>query len=175
MRQEAEQAFFTVAGGQNLKKRTVHGVFQRRAAVGIIPRGSHSHVRIHDLRHTFICRRFERWQAEGCDIDNAIAALSTYVGHAKVSDTYWYMSGIPDLVAIAGSRFEGFALGKTAMSDHNAPSLSTLVNGSFSSILVNIAPSAADGCRLSRHVETALGLRSTAIAPNAKRDHAAGT
>ena len=113
VRQEAEQAFFTVAGGQYLNKRTVHGVFQRlRAAVGIVPRGSYPHVRIHDLRHTFICRRLERWQAEGCDIDNAIAALSTYVGHAKVSDTYWYMTGIPDLMAIAGSRFEGFALGE---------------------------------------------------------------
>ncbi|MET3616363.1 integrase [Rhizobium aquaticum] len=112
-RKEEEQAFFTIAGGQRLNKRTVHGVFQRlRLAAGIMPRGSYPHVRIHDLRHTFICRRLERWQADGCDIDNAIAALSTYVGHAKVSDTYWYMTGIPDLMATAGSRFEGFALGE---------------------------------------------------------------
>ncbi|MBZ5769658.1 tyrosine-type recombinase/integrase, partial [Rhizobium sp. VS19-DR104.2] len=110
-RKEEEQAFFTIAGGQRLNKRTVHGVFQRlRLAAGIMPRGSYPHVRIHDLRHTFICRRLERWQADGCDIDNAIAALSTYVGHAKVSDTYWYMTGIPDLMSTAGSRFEGFAL-----------------------------------------------------------------
>jgi len=87
-----EQAFFTVSGGLYLNKRTVHGVhgvFQRlRCAAEIGPRGSYPHVRIHDLRHTFICRRLQRWQADGCDIDNAIAALSTYVGHAKVSDTY---------------------------------------------------------------------------------------
>lgn len=115
VRLEEEQAFFTIASGQRLNKRTVHGVFQRlRLAAGIVPRGSYPHVRIHDLRHTFICRRLERWQADGCDIDNAIAALSTYVGHAKVSDTYWYMTGIPDLMAIAGSRFEGFALGEDA-------------------------------------------------------------
>ncbi|MDE2351278.1 MAG: tyrosine-type recombinase/integrase [Alphaproteobacteria bacterium] len=113
VRPEVEQAFFTVVGGQRLNKRTVHGVFQRlRAVVGIAPRGSYPHVRIHDLRHTFICRRLERWQAEGCDIDNAVAALSTYVGHAKVSDTYWYMTGIPELMAIAGTRFEGFTLGE---------------------------------------------------------------
>jgi integrase/recombinase XerD len=112
-RQEEKQAFFTVSDGQSLNKRTVHGVFQRlRAAAGITPRGSYPYVRIHDLRHTFICRRLERWQTDGCDIDNAIAALSTYVGHAKVSDTYWYMTGIPDLMATAGSRFEGFALGE---------------------------------------------------------------
>lgn len=113
VRKEEEQAFFTIAGGQCLNKRTVHSVFQRlRFAAGIMPRGSYPHVRIHDLRRTFICRRLERWQADGCDIGNAIAALSTYVGHAKVSDTYWYMTGIPDLMATAGSRFEGFALGE---------------------------------------------------------------
>jgi integrase/recombinase XerD len=113
VRREEVQAFFTVAGGQRLNKRTVHNVFQRlRAAAGITPRGSYPHVRIHDLRHTFICRRLERWQADGCDIDNAIAALSTYVGHVKVSDTYWYMTGIPHLMATAGSRFEGFAFGE---------------------------------------------------------------
>ena len=70
-------------------------------------------LRIHDLRHTFICRRIQRWQAEGADIDNAIAALSTYVGHTKVSDTYWYLTGIPDLMAIAGDRFEDYAFGES--------------------------------------------------------------
>ena len=35
-------------------------------------------------------------------------ALATYVGHAKVSDTYWYLTGVPDLMAVAGRNFEGF-------------------------------------------------------------------
>ncbi|MEO0569686.1 MAG: hypothetical protein AAF066_18290 [Pseudomonadota bacterium] len=51
------------------------------------------------------------WQANGTDIDNAIAALSTYVGHAKISDTYWYLTGIPDLMAVAGDQFERFVMG----------------------------------------------------------------
>jgi hypothetical protein len=54
--------------------------------------------RIHDLRHTFICRRVQLWHANGTDIDNAMVALSTYVGHAKVSDTYWYLTAAPDLL-----------------------------------------------------------------------------
>jgi hypothetical protein len=37
-----------------------------------------------------------------------VAALSTYLGHAKVSDTYWYLTGIPELMAIAARRFESF-------------------------------------------------------------------
>jgi integrase/recombinase XerD len=36
--------------------------------------------------------------------------LSTYLGHAKVSDTYWYLSGFPDLLALVGQRFEHFVI-----------------------------------------------------------------
>lgn len=35
--------------------------------------------------------------------------LSTYVGHANLLDTYWYIESVPELKAIAGSRFEGAA------------------------------------------------------------------
>ena len=65
--------------------------------------------RIHDLRHTFACRRLLRWYADGADLDHEIDALSTYLGHAKVSDTYWYITGIPELLDLAASRFEHFA------------------------------------------------------------------
>lgn len=59
--------------------------------------------------HTFICRRVLEWHRQGVTIDNAMVALSTYVGHAKVSDTYWYLTGVPELMAIAGRNFEQFA------------------------------------------------------------------
>ncbi|GFZ90336.1 integrase [Elstera cyanobacteriorum] len=105
----ADEPFFVSTPGRSLKSRAVHWTFQRlRSKAGIVARGAHPEVRIHDFRHTFICRRIQRWQADGADIDNAIAALSTYVGHAKISDTYWYLTGIPDLMAIAGNRFEEF-------------------------------------------------------------------
>jgi hypothetical protein len=38
-----------------------------------------------------------------------MAALSTYVGHVSVSETYWYLTGIPELMAIAGRNFEKLA------------------------------------------------------------------
>jgi len=72
----------------------------------IRPRGGHARVRIHDLRHTFVCRRLMIWLDEGVDIDNAVLALSTYVGHAKPVSTYWYMEAIPDLMALTSARFE---------------------------------------------------------------------
>jgi hypothetical protein len=34
--------------------------------------------------------------------------LSTYVGHAMVTNTYWYLSAVPELMALAAGRFESF-------------------------------------------------------------------
>ena len=102
--------FLASARGMALAKRTVHGVFdQLRKQLGWTARGGHAAPRIHDLRHTFICRRVRLWHEHGTDIDNAMVALSTYVGHAKVSDTYWYLTAAPDLMSVAGRRFEQFA------------------------------------------------------------------
>jgi integrase len=106
----ADAPLFLSSSGGPLPKRTVHGVFQKiRTQQGWINRGAHAEIRIHDLRHAFICRRVQLWHDGGADIDNAMAALSTYVGHVKISDTYWYLTGVPDLMAIAGKRFEDFA------------------------------------------------------------------
>jgi integrase len=110
---------FLSSSGGPLPTRTIHWVFQKlRAELGWTARGAYAHARIHDLRHTFICRRVQLWHEHGADIDNAMAALSTYVGHAKVSDTYWYLTGVPDLMAVTGKRFELFAA--AVGGDHHA-------------------------------------------------------
>lgn len=69
--------------------------------------------RIHDLRHTFACNRLLSWYEEGIDVNNAILMLSVYLGHSKVTDTYWYLTGIPSLMAIAAKSFERFSGGET--------------------------------------------------------------
>jgi integrase/recombinase XerD len=83
------------------------------ASLGWQPRGDHRRHRLHDLRHTFIVQSTLRTYRDGGDPDRAIHALSTYVGHVKVTDTYWYLTGIPELMAIAGERFHDFANGET--------------------------------------------------------------
>jgi hypothetical protein len=54
-------------------------------------------------------RRFLAWSSEGIDINRQILALATYLGHAKVSDTYWYLSAVPELMVLTAHRFEAFA------------------------------------------------------------------
>ncbi|MER9128041.1 hypothetical protein NKH81_34520, partial [Mesorhizobium sp. M0959] len=59
------------------------------------PTSPQCHAILQNLTHTTRCQ--------------SMAALSTYVGHAKISDTYWYLTGVPELMAVAGKRFELFA------------------------------------------------------------------
>ena len=95
--------------GTPLGDRQVHRVFiELRERLGWRNRGAHHAPRIHDLRHTFVVRRIVLWQAQGVDVDQAMLSLSTYVGHAMVTNTYWYLSAVPELMALAAGRFETF-------------------------------------------------------------------
>ena len=95
--------------GTPLGDRQVHRVFiELRERLGWRNRGAHHAPRIHDLRHTFVVRRIVVWQAQGVDVDQAMLSLSTYVGHAMVTNTYWYLSAVPELMALAAGRFETF-------------------------------------------------------------------
>jgi integrase len=108
-----DTAFFICTRGRRrglpLGASQVHNVFvQLRLQLGWRNRGAHHAPRIHDLRHTFVVRRIVQWQAQGVDIDQAMLSLSTYVGHAMVTNTYWYLSAVPELMALAAGRFESF-------------------------------------------------------------------
>jgi integrase len=111
---EPEAAFFIGTRGRRhglpLGDRQVHRVFSElREQLGWRNRGNHHAPRIHDLRHTFVVRRITQWQTQGVDVDQAMLALSTYVGHTEVGNTYWYLSAAPQLLAVAADRFAAFA------------------------------------------------------------------
>ncbi len=102
---------FATPTGLALSLRTVHHVFARlRDQLGWRSRGEHARPRIHDLRHTMVVRRVQRWNEDGVSIDHAMFWLCTYMGHAKISDTYWYLTGTPELMESVGVRFERFVL-----------------------------------------------------------------
>jgi len=54
--------------------------------------------RLHDLRHAFAVRSLEHCRADRPSIARHIVGLSTYLGHAHVSDTYWYLQATPALM-----------------------------------------------------------------------------
>ena len=103
-------AFFKLEGGIPVTYSRTRTALQRvRRQLGWHQAPSQTRPTLRALRHTFACRRLVTWYEQGVDVSERIHALSTYLGHGKVSDTYWYLSGIPRLLAIAGSRFQGLS------------------------------------------------------------------
>jgi len=71
---------------------TAAATFRRLArAVGIRGGPGEPGARLHDLRHTFAVRSLEGCAPERRAVARHIVALSTYLGHARVADTYWYL------------------------------------------------------------------------------------
>lgn len=55
--------------------------------------------RIHDIRHTFAVRALESAPDHRDRIARHVLAVSTYLGHSCVTDTYWYFHATPVLMA----------------------------------------------------------------------------
>jgi integrase len=62
--------------------------------------------RIHDLRHTFAVRTLIDWYRSGKDPAREMHRLTTYLGHERPRDTYWYLESVPELLALAAARLE---------------------------------------------------------------------
>lgn len=96
--------------GQPLGERQAHRVFTAlRDSLGWVNRGFHEAPRLHELRHSFAVRRVMLWHAEGTNVDQMMLALSTYMGHAEIFYTYWYLTAVPELMALVSAKFERFA------------------------------------------------------------------
>jgi len=100
-------AFFLLDDGSALQyPQALYAFHTIRTKLGWGIRSNGRFPRIYDLRHTFVCRRLLTWYEQGVDIDRMMPVLSTYLGHVKVTDTYWYLTGIPALMEIVAKRFE---------------------------------------------------------------------
>jgi len=62
--------------------------------------------RLHDLRHRFAVTSLLHLYRMGVDVEQRLPVLSTYLGHAHVTDTYWYLSAVPELLALTKTRLE---------------------------------------------------------------------
>jgi integrase/recombinase XerD len=60
--------------------------------------------RLHDLRHRFAVCTLLNWYRAGLDVEREIPKLATYLGHAHVNDTYWYLEAVPELLELATGR-----------------------------------------------------------------------
>ncbi len=105
-------AFLVSERGLRLVGCSARSVFVRLSQrVGLRSRGERGRdgqgPRLQDFRHTFATRRLIEWYRCGVDVTRAMPTLSTYLGHVLISDTYWYLQSVPELLQCATDRAQG--------------------------------------------------------------------
>jgi integrase len=69
------------------------------ARAGLSARPGGRRPRVHDIRHTFAVRALESAPEQRDRIAKHMLAVSTYLGHSCIADTYWYFQTTPTLMA----------------------------------------------------------------------------
>jgi integrase/recombinase XerD len=77
---------------------TVNATFRRVLRLARIAPLQRGWPRIHDLRHTFATRALERCSTRRDAVARHFVALATYLGHADIANTYWYLEATPELL-----------------------------------------------------------------------------
>jgi integrase len=99
--------FFVAQSGGRLLQSSIRRVFMQLShEIGLRRPGDRTGPRIHDFRHRFAIRTLVGWYREGTDVEKKLPALSTYLGHTRVRDTYWYLSACPELMQEAARRLD---------------------------------------------------------------------
>jgi len=100
-------ALLISTAGTRLSPGIVHPTFRRLTdRAGLRPVSSACRPRLHDLRHTFAVNTMLDAYRNGADPATVAPLLSTWLGHARPSDTYWYLTGTAELLAAAADRLE---------------------------------------------------------------------
>jgi integrase/recombinase XerD len=109
---------FVSCWGARLSHKSVHRSFgQIRQASGLTRSASGHRPRLHDLRHTFAVNTLVGWYRNGENVAAKLPLLWTYLGHVDPAATYWYLSAVPELLALAAQRLEQHDNDDTAAPD----------------------------------------------------------
>ena len=105
--------FFVIRTGAAVNHSTLQGAFQRLRHHAQIQRhdGARYQPRLHDLRHSFAVHRLIAWYQQGEDVQRLLHPLSVYMGHVNIADTQVYLTMTPELLDLANTRFQQYALG----------------------------------------------------------------
>jgi integrase len=106
---DADSHFFVGSYGRRFDIRAFEYAFQLIRTVlypEAMPVPRARNIRLYDIRHTFACETIRLWLETGEDVNQKLYLLSTYMGHVKPEDTYWYLSATPKLLAVSCNRYE---------------------------------------------------------------------
>ena len=108
-RNPRDPAFFLSERGTRITDSTLRRTFlrlSRQTGLREPAKSNGEGPRLHDMRHRFAVDTLVRWYRDGVDVERRIPRLATWLGHAHVSDTYWYLSATPDLMQAAARRLQ---------------------------------------------------------------------
>jgi len=95
--------------GQRVCYYTVYETFRSLVqALGLEPETGWPYPHLHSLRHSFAVRVLETCPQGRDRINRHMLALSTYLGHSRVTDTYWYLEATPQLMVDIADACERF-------------------------------------------------------------------
>ena len=96
----ADEHLFVLANGNPVTPHYLTYVFVHLAReTGARAGPGEPGMRLHDLRHGFAVRALENFNAANRkDVGRHMLAVSTYMGHANVTDTYWYLEATPPIL-----------------------------------------------------------------------------
>jgi len=104
---QPDSHFLVNQKGRRLDSGTLRRIFYALSRkIGLRSAAARRGPRLHDFRHRFAMDTLLRWYRSGDDPTRRLPVLSTYLGHAHVTDTYWYLTGTPELLGAAGKRLE---------------------------------------------------------------------
>lgn len=107
LRTASEPRFFINEHGRPLRPICVWHSFRKVGyEVGLWRDTDLRKPRLHDLRHTLAARTLIAWYRAGEDVELRLPALSAFLGHGSVENTYWYLSFYPELRKLAAARLE---------------------------------------------------------------------
>jgi integrase len=98
--------FLSTRGGRLSPTGLYYGFAQACELAGVNVTGSKA-LRPHDLRHRFAVTRLAHWHQEKADVQSMLPLLATYLGHARYSDTAYYITASPELLGLAAAKAFG--------------------------------------------------------------------
>jgi integrase len=108
----ADNHVFISLRGQGVRYYTVYETFRSLVqTLGLEPETARPRPKLHSLRHTFAVRVLEACPQGRDRINRHMLALSTYLGHARITDTYWYLEATPQLMTDIADTCERFTKG----------------------------------------------------------------
>ena len=74
--------------------------------IGLRAPGDSHGPRLHGFRHRLAINTLLKWYRGGIDVERRLPTLATYLGHAHITDTQWYLTATPQLLRHALRRVE---------------------------------------------------------------------